>query len=168
MKDTPSDKQLFLLSLTKDINMECFPSYGYVMVVMYNTDTKRVTVIHNNNIGKHILAIQHTSTDQKLYRLPNYITENRKGDIFVSDFEFAVVVKERGERHRFSYTGCPLGSGLEPRVVCIDALLIIPVCDVNTHTVQMIDKDVQFLSMLLKPQQGMNRPQGLYCDGKST
>ncbi|XP_061171145.1 uncharacterized protein LOC133180694 [Saccostrea echinata] len=145
----------------------CSPSNGDLMVVMYNTYTKTAFVNRYNNTGEHTQTIQYDNTRQKLYRLPNYITENCNGDIVVSDYDRAVVVTDHGGRHRFSYTGPPSGSGLRPRGICTDALLNILVCDVNTHTVQMIDKDGRFLSLILTPKQGINRPQGLYYDVKS-
>ncbi|XP_062619360.1 uncharacterized protein LOC134280924 [Saccostrea cucullata] len=145
----------------------CSPYNEDLLVVMYNTNTKTAFVYRYNGTGEHIQTIQHTSKGQRMYRLPNYITENRNGDIVVSDYDRAVVVTDRGGRHRFSYTGPPSGSGLRPRGICTDALLNILVCDVNTHTVQMIDKDGYFLSHILTPQHGINRPQGLYYDVKS-
>lgn len=85
----------------------------------------------------------------------------------MSDYDYgsgAVVVTERGGRHRFSYTGHPSGSGLRPRGICTDALSHILVCDGRTNTVQMIDKDGQFLSHLLTESQEMGRPCSLSYD----
>nr|XP_034309425.1 uncharacterized protein LOC117683721 [Crassostrea gigas] len=76
----------------------------------------------------------------------------------------AVVVTEHGGRHRFSYTGPPSGSGLEPRGICTDALSHIMVCDGITLTVQMLDKDGQFLSHLLTKSQEMGEPWSLSYD----
>uniref|UniRef100_A0A8W8LNG2 Tripartite motif-containing protein 3 n=1 Tax=Magallana gigas TaxID=29159 RepID=A0A8W8LNG2_MAGGI len=100
-----------------------------------------------------------------LYRRPSYITENNNGDVVVSDSIFpsgAVVVTERGGRHRFSYTGHPSGSGLWPWGICTDALSHILVCD--DRTVQMLNKDGQFLSHLLTKSQEMGRPWSLSYD----
>ncbi|XP_052692830.1 uncharacterized protein LOC128171121 [Crassostrea angulata] len=76
----------------------------------------------------------------------------------------AVVVTECGGRHRFSYTGHPSGSGLDPCGICTDALSHILVCDDKTKTVQMIDKDGQFLSHLLIRPSGIFRPWSLSYD----
>ncbi|XP_056008401.1 uncharacterized protein LOC125665717 [Ostrea edulis] len=149
----------------------CSPSTGDLMVGMYNynTDTGKVTLY--NSSGQHILTIQHHNTGHTLYSHPLYITENKNGDIIVSDWikymRGVVVVTERGGRHRFSYTGPPSGSSLHPRGICTDALSHILVCDYNTHTVQMIDKDGHFLSLLLTPQHGINSPRGLNYDDKA-
>ncbi|XP_056007569.1 uncharacterized protein LOC125666209 isoform X1 [Ostrea edulis] len=149
----------------------CSPSTGDLMVGMYNTDTETGKVTRYNSSGQHILTIQHHNTGHTLYSRPYYITENNNGDIIVSDWikykRGAVVVTERGGRHRFSYTGPPSGSSLRPRGICTDALSHILVCDFNTHTVQMIDKDGHFLSLLLTRQHGINTPRSLNYDDKT-
>nr|XP_034308471.1 uncharacterized protein LOC117683416 [Crassostrea gigas] len=147
------------------------PSTGDLLVGMRygneNTDTGKVT--RYNQSGQLTQTIQHDITGRGLYRYPHYITENNNWDIAVSDFEDyyetgAVVVTERGGRHRFSYTGHPSGSGLEPNGICTDALSHILVCDGTTRTVQMLDKDGQFLSHLLTESQEMREPRGLSYD----
>nr|XP_034320715.1 uncharacterized protein LOC117687750 [Crassostrea gigas]XP_034320716.1 uncharacterized protein LOC117687750 [Crassostrea gigas]XP_034320717.1 uncharacterized protein LOC117687750 [Crassostrea gigas] len=142
------------------------PSTGDLLVGMYNYDTETGKVTRYNQSGQLTQTIQNNNTGQGLYREPNYITENNNGDVVVSDYisESGVVVTERGGRHRFSYTGHPSGSGLEPRGICTDALSHILVCDYITHTVQMLDKDGQFLSHLRTKSQEMRRPWSLSYD----
>ncbi|XP_056007497.1 E3 ubiquitin-protein ligase TRIM71-like [Ostrea edulis] len=149
----------------------CSPSTGDLMVGMYNTDTETGKVTRYNSSGQHILTIEHDNTGHTLYSYPLYITENNNGDIIVSDWIInynhgAVVVTERGGRHRLSYTEPPSGSSLVPLGICTDALSHILVCDLNTHTVQMIDKDGHFLSLLLIPH-GINYPYSLNYDDKT-
>uniref|UniRef100_K1QAS3 Tripartite motif-containing protein 3 n=1 Tax=Magallana gigas TaxID=29159 RepID=K1QAS3_MAGGI len=120
-------------------------------------------VTRYNQGGQLTQTIKHDSTGQGLYSDPIYITENNNGDVVVSDL-YAVVVTERGGRHRFSYTGPPSGSGLRPLGICTDALSHILVCDLRTKTVQMLDKDGQFLSHLLTESQEMREPLGLSYD----
>lgn len=69
----------------------------------------------------------------------------------LSDIEHsAVTVTSEKGKHRFSYTGPQLTSKpLYPRGVCTDALSHILVCDVSTHTVQLLSEDGQFLKFLL-------------------
>ncbi|XP_056006941.1 uncharacterized protein LOC130050720 [Ostrea edulis] len=146
----------------------CSLSTGDLMVGMWNTDTGKVT--RYNSSGQHILTIQHDNTGHTMYSRPRYITENNNGDIIVSEWitinRGAVVGTERGGRHRFSYTGPPSGSSLDPRGICTDALSHILVCDVKTDTVQIIDKDGHFLSLLLT-QHGINKPFSLNYDDKT-
>eukprot|EP00105_Crassostrea_gigas_P039449 XP_019923597.1 PREDICTED: uncharacterized protein LOC105330315 [Crassostrea gigas] len=139
------------------------PSTGDLLVGMYSYDTDTAKVTRYNQSGKLTQTIQKDNTGRGLYRKPNYITENNNGDVVVSDYG-AVVVTERGGRHRFSYTGHPSGSGLWPHGICTDALSHILVCDDRTNTVQMINKDGQFLSHLLTESQEMGKPWSLSYD----
>eukprot|EP00105_Crassostrea_gigas_P040757 XP_019924905.1 PREDICTED: uncharacterized protein LOC105333353 [Crassostrea gigas] len=146
------------------------PSTGDLLVGMsrdgsyIHTRTGKVT--RYNQSGQLTQTIQHDNTRRRMrmYSKPNYITENNNGDVVVSDSYSAVVVTERGGRHRFSYTGPPSGSGLVPRGICTDALSHILVCDGETKTVQMLDKDGQFLSHLLTKSQEMGEPRSLSYD----
>uniref|UniRef100_K1PFM4 Tripartite motif-containing protein 2 n=1 Tax=Magallana gigas TaxID=29159 RepID=K1PFM4_MAGGI len=140
------------------------PSTGDLLVGMYNDDTKTAKVTRYNQSGQLTQTIQNDNTGMGLYSKPSYITENNNGDVVVSDDESAVVVTERGGRHRFSYTGPPSGSGLEPRGICTDPLSHILVCDYKTKTVQMIDRDGQFLSHLLTESQEIYGPWSLSYD----
>jgi hypothetical protein len=137
------------------------------MVAMrdYNTNTAKVT-LYSDQLHP-VLSIQHNNTGHALYKLPCYITENRNTDVIVSDEDRGVVVTERGGRHRFSYKGPPSGSGLSPHGICTDALSHILVCDDNTDTVHMIDKDGHFLSMLLTEQHGIYWAYSLNYDDKT-
>jgi hypothetical protein len=146
----------------------CSPTTGDLMVGMYNTDSLTARVSLYSETLHHILTIQNDNTGHMIYRDPIFITENKNSDIVVSDNGHrAVVVTERGGRHRFSYTGYPLGSSLRPWGICTDALSHILVCDVNSHTVQMIDKDGHFLSFFLTRQHGIYGPRGLGYDDKT-
>ncbi|XP_052693141.1 uncharacterized protein LOC128171387 [Crassostrea angulata] len=139
------------------------PSTGDLLVGMYRTGTGKVT--RYNQSGQLTQTIQNHNTGRGLYSRPLYITENNNGDVVVSDYwSDAVVVTERGGRHRFSYTGPPSGSGLWPCGICTDALSHILVCDDITDTVQMINKDGQFLSHLLTESQEMGYPRSLSYD----
>ncbi|XP_065937207.1 uncharacterized protein [Magallana gigas] len=149
------------------------PSTGDLLVGMYNNDTKTGKetgkVTRYNQSGQLTQTIQHNNTGRGLYSRPYYITENNNGDVVVSDLykdytSGAVVVTERGGRYRFSYTGHPSGSRLLPHGICTDALSHILVCDWITETVQMINKDGQFLSHLLTKSQEMGIPQSLSYD----
>uniref|UniRef100_K1PWI4 Tripartite motif-containing protein 2 n=1 Tax=Magallana gigas TaxID=29159 RepID=K1PWI4_MAGGI len=141
------------------------PSTGDLLVGMWCIYTNTGKVTRYNQSGQLTQTIQHDNTGRRLYRDPHYITENNNGDVVVSDFlSGAVVVTERGGRHRFSYTGHPSGSRLQPWGICTDALSHILVCDDIIKTVQMLDKDGQFLSHLLKKSQEMGGPWGLSYD----
>nr|XP_034310540.1 uncharacterized protein LOC117684056 [Crassostrea gigas]XP_034310541.1 uncharacterized protein LOC117684056 [Crassostrea gigas]XP_034310543.1 uncharacterized protein LOC117684056 [Crassostrea gigas]XP_034310544.1 uncharacterized protein LOC117684056 [Crassostrea gigas]XP_034310545.1 uncharacterized protein LOC117684056 [Crassostrea gigas] len=142
------------------------PSTGDLLVGMRYIHIKTGKVTRYNKSGQLIQTIQHDNTGRGLCK-PNYITENNNGDVVVSDYGYpsgALVVTERGGRHRFSYTGPPSGSVLEPLGICTDALSHILVCDGNTKTVQMLDQDGKFLSHLLTESQEMGEPWSLSYD----
>nr|XP_034309388.1 uncharacterized protein LOC105325719 [Crassostrea gigas] len=143
------------------------PSTGDLLVAMCYIHTRTGKVTRYNQSGQLTQTIQHDNTGRGLYRGPNYLTENNNWDVVVSDYVYpsgAVVVTDHGGRHRFSYTGPPSGSGLRPCGICTDALSHILVCDDRTKTVQMLDKDGQFLSHLLTKSQEMDEPWSLSYD----
>ncbi|XP_062573873.1 uncharacterized protein LOC134235743 [Saccostrea cucullata] len=144
------------------------PSTGHLLVGMYNTDTGTKTgkVVRYNSTGENIQTIQHNNnTGQVLYRKPYYITENRNGDVIVSDYlRLAVVVTDRDGNYRFSYTGPPSGSLLYPRGICTDALSHILLCDDYTLSVQMLDSEGHYLTEINTRQHGIDTPYGLSYD----
>nr|XP_022294178.1 uncharacterized protein LOC111104488 [Crassostrea virginica]XP_022294179.1 uncharacterized protein LOC111104488 [Crassostrea virginica]XP_022294180.1 uncharacterized protein LOC111104488 [Crassostrea virginica]XP_022294181.1 uncharacterized protein LOC111104488 [Crassostrea virginica] len=147
----------------------CSSPSGDLLVGMYrydeDTDTDTGKVMRYDNTGKHKQTISHNdNTSHDMYEDPWFITENNNGDVVVSDFFRAVVVTSVEGVHRFSYTGPPSGSELFfPWGICTDVMSHILVSDVNTETVQMLDRDGQFLSYVLTRQTpGMDyRPCGL-------
>ncbi|XP_078312213.1 uncharacterized protein LOC111133298 [Crassostrea virginica] len=129
----------------------CSPSSGDLLVGMWRRDTDTGKVMRYDNTGKYKQTIPHNdNTPHDLYKYPLYITENNNGDVLVSDYYCAVVVTSGEGVHRFSYTGPPSGLGLfSPRGICTDVMSHILVSDLNTDTVQMLDRNGQFLSYLL-------------------
>ncbi|XP_078311496.1 uncharacterized protein LOC144618741 [Crassostrea virginica] len=133
------------------------PSSGDLLVVMWRRYTYTGKVMRYDNTGKHKQTIPHDdNTPHTLYKSPVYITENNNGDVLVSEtlsnFHGAVVVTSGEGVHRFSYTGPPSGSGLRPLGICTDVMSHILVSDGITSTVQMLDRDGQFLSYVLTRQ----------------
>eukprot|EP00105_Crassostrea_gigas_P003271 XP_011416072.2 PREDICTED: uncharacterized protein LOC105320016 [Crassostrea gigas] len=141
------------------------PPTGDLLVGMYRKEPVTGKVTRYNQSGQLTQTIQYDNTGLEMYSVPQYITENNNGNVLVSD-SGAIVVTERGGRHRFTYTGHPTGSGLDPRGICTDALSHILVCDCRTNTVQILDKDGQFLSHLLKESENVD-PYSLCYDVNS-
>uniref|UniRef100_A0A8W8LRX9 B box-type domain-containing protein n=1 Tax=Magallana gigas TaxID=29159 RepID=A0A8W8LRX9_MAGGI len=137
---------------------------GDLLVGMETNGEAKVTKY--NKIGTEIQNIQRDNKGQVLYSYPRYITENINGDVCVSDYnKHAVVVVDKSGQHRFSYTG--QGSGLGPYGICTDVLGHILVCDDISATVHFLDKDGQFLSLLLTPQQGVDYPLSVCVDDEN-
>ncbi|XP_061165867.1 uncharacterized protein LOC133174786 [Saccostrea echinata] len=152
----------------------CSPSNGDFLVgaIWYDKSEQRYTeanITRYSSKGQQLQIIQHNNKGENLYSDPIYITENRNGDVIVSDmFRRTVVVTDCEGEYRFSYRGSPSNSGFfVPNGICTDALSNILVCDGHSKTVQMIDKDGCFLSLLLTEQNGINRPGGLCYDDKT-
>eukprot|EP00105_Crassostrea_gigas_P021760 XP_011441020.1 PREDICTED: tripartite motif-containing protein 3 [Crassostrea gigas] len=136
---------------------------GDILVGMIKDIEGNVT--RYNKTGTEIHNIQRNNKGQELYALPHYITENINGDVCVSDFnKHAVVVVDKSGRHRFSYTG--QGSRLDPYGICTDLLGHILVCDtyIISNTVDILDQDGQFLSLILTSQQGITYPRSVCVD----
>lgn len=127
------------------------PSSGDLLVGMLKDDDQIGRVERYNTSGQLKQTIPHDTSYNTLYMFPCYVTENKNGDVVVSDDQLcAVVVTSRVGVHRFSYTGPPpTGSGLWPRGICTDGLSHILVCDCKTKSIQMIDRDGQFMLFLL-------------------
>ncbi|XP_062588467.1 uncharacterized protein LOC134250131 isoform X2 [Saccostrea cucullata] len=149
----------------RPVSVYSSPSTGDLLVGMYRGDPYTGKVVRYNSTGENTQTIQHhNNTGQRLYGYPLYITENRNGDVIVSDWDReAVVVTDRDVNYRFSYTGPPSGSGLSPRGICTDALSHILVCDYNTWSVLMLDSEGHYLTEILT-QHGIDSPWGLKYD----
>ncbi|XP_065938124.1 uncharacterized protein [Magallana gigas] len=132
---------------------------GDILVGMETDEVAKVT--RYNKTGTEIQNIQRDNKGQALYSNPHYITENINGDVCVSDYNAVVVVDNLGQ-YRFSYTG--QGSEFIPYGICTDVLGHILVCDDFSGKVHLLDKDGQFLSLLLTPQQGVGSIRSVCVD----
>uniref|UniRef100_A0A8W8LM52 B box-type domain-containing protein n=1 Tax=Magallana gigas TaxID=29159 RepID=A0A8W8LM52_MAGGI len=139
-------------------------NHGDILVGMIKNREGKVT--RYNKTGTEIQNIQRDNKGQVLYSYPQYITENINGDVCVSDWDkHAVVVVDKSGQHRFSYTGH--GSRFYPYGICNDVLGHILVCDDISETVHLLDKDGQFLSLLLAEQQGVKYPYSVCVDDEN-
>lgn len=81
------------------------------------------------------------------------ITENKNGDIIVSDMKKkALVVVDKNGRHRFNYMGRHNESNFNPESICTDIQGNILVCNMHyaEHSIHLVDQAGQFLTCLLK------------------
>ncbi|XP_065938594.1 tripartite motif-containing protein 5-like isoform X2 [Magallana gigas] len=136
---------------------------GDLLVGMRKDREGKVT--RYNKTGTEIQNIQRDNKGQALYSDPHYITENINGDVCVSDCGIAVVVVDKSGQHRFSYTD--QGSGFYPYGICTDVLSHILVCNGFSEKVHLLDKDGQFLSLLLTSQQGVHIPCSVCVDNEN-
>lgn len=138
----------------------CSHSSSDVLVGMWEILTDRGKIMRFNSTGEVKDKIE-KDKNNNLYKNPMYITENYNGDIVVSDLNRCLVVTDCGGKHRFSYTGHPVESGLSPCGTCTDVFSNILVCDKRTNTVQIIDKNGTFMYFLLRESDGISEPCGL-------
>nr|XP_034314525.1 protein PML-like [Crassostrea gigas]XP_034314526.1 protein PML-like [Crassostrea gigas]XP_034314527.1 protein PML-like [Crassostrea gigas]XP_034314529.1 protein PML-like [Crassostrea gigas] len=138
---------------------------GDILVGMEKGVKAKVT--RYNKTRKEIQNIPSDNKGQEIYSYPHYITENINGDICTSDYnKEAVVVVNKSGQHRFSYTGH--GSEFYPFGICNDLLGHIIVCNgyLGNCSLDIIDQDGQFLSLLRTQQKGI-QPYGLCVDDES-
>ncbi|XP_052677991.1 uncharacterized protein LOC128159003 [Crassostrea angulata] len=137
---------------------------GDILVGMKTDEEGKVT--RYNKTGTEIQNIQRDNKGQPPYKYPHYITENINGDVCVSDIDkHAVVVVDKSGQHRFSYTG--QRSRLDPFGICTDVLGHILVCDEISEKAHLLNRDGQFLSLLLTPQQGVEYPYSVCVDDEN-
>ncbi|XP_062589881.1 uncharacterized protein LOC134251470 [Saccostrea cucullata] len=144
-----------------------------LVMVRYDSDNASIPLsdvkcIRYNSTLQPIQTIQYHKTGKPLYHEPVYITENKNGDIVVSDIGKGVVVTDRDGKYRFTYTGPPEGLSLfMPCGICVDTFLNILICGRLDQTIQMINRDGLLLSILPTKQDGMVQPLGLGYDEKN-
>ncbi|XP_061192650.1 uncharacterized protein LOC133200850 [Saccostrea echinata] len=137
----------------------CSPLTGDLLVGMATINHTAAKVVRYLSSGVEKQSIQYDDRQQALYTYPAYVTENRNGDIIVSD-NYVVMVTDYKGGVRFTYRGSP-DQGLAPRGVCTDPLLNILVCDCRSHGVHMLDKDGNLLTVLLQYAENSAGPWGV-------
>ena len=127
-----------------------------ILVGMIKGDHAKVT--RYSKTGKKIKSKQR---DRVNFHYQCYITENINGNICTSDIiKLAVVVVNRSWQNRFSYTG--QASRFVPWGISTDVFGHILVCDGNNHSVDLLDKEGGFISVILSSQQGIKYPLGVF------
>lgn len=101
----------------------CSPSTGDLQVGVSNSGTGMVG--RYSQTGHLTQTIKYDKRGGTLYVKPHFITENKNGDVVVSDYTYdifcsvgTVVVTDRGGRHRFSHKRLPSGHRIDPRGIC--------------------------------------------------
>ncbi|XP_062595854.1 uncharacterized protein LOC134257227 [Saccostrea cucullata] len=111
--------------------------------------------IHSSHINGDLLVGMWTSGKAKVTRY------NKTGK------ELQNIQRDNKGEELFSYTGQK--SKFEPYGICTDVLGHILVCDghYNSNTVHLLNQDGQILSLLLTPQQGVDRPRAVCVDDEN-
>lgn len=121
--------------------------------------------------GKSLQNIRKKGLLKDLYKSIDCITENINGDICVSDaLSYSVVVVTGSGRYRFSYFGQNSQETFTPCGICTDGLGHILVCNdsfsfrPNCSSVHLLDKDGNFLCLLLTPERCPISPSAVCID----
>ena len=153
------------------LSIYCSPSSGDFLVGKHCARNNKGKVNRFNSSGQLIQTI----LKECFYSYPHYVTENKNGDVVVSDRgKYSVIVTGHGGSHRFTYkTNSPKAEAFfnnfcyydmltPPYGICTDPLLNILVCvDKNVH---IIDKDGHFLSYLVDSFSAFELLKGLTYD----
>lgn len=134
-------------SARRPLSVYCSPFTGKILVGVTKKSPRTGFVMHYNRHGEKTNDMPHNNSGQTLYSKPAYITENSNGDIVVSDSGLnKVVVTDRRGKYRFSYTGHRPFSYRLFYGVCCDGQSNILICDLDSKSVHVIDKNGHFLS----------------------
>lgn len=120
-----------------------------------------------NMSGMKLNQIEFDDEGQSLYEETIYITENKNGDIIVSDNgKKAIIVTDKSGRYLFNYKGHNSQTTFHPGGICTDIVGHILVCNVSGDpNVHLLDIKGRFLMHLLtKHQHGSDCPQALCVD----
>lgn len=158
-KMTPGGKNVIMF--TSDSNMiMCIHSSKINMdliVCVHNKTNNSVQLARYGSTGETIRDIAVDGLGQELYKYPIYVTENRNGDVVVSDKEKkALVVVDSFGGYRFDYSG--YHSQLSPGGICTDVYrhILVADCHFNNSSIHILDQDGQFLLVLLSTQECKN------------
>lgn len=116
--------------------------------------------------GIKLCDIVKDSEGQDLYVNPVYITEQRNGNIAVSDCDKrSVVAVDQSGQYCFEYKGHRSESDFHPRGICSDLSGNILVCNSSTDnaSVHLLDQSGHFINLLLTKSELDIRPPCALC-----
>lgn len=122
-------------------------------------------VTRYSNLGNKVNQIEMDDEGFPLYHKPIFITENKNGDIIVSDnVKKAVVAVDKSGRYLFRYRGHPFHSEFHPGGICTDVFGHIIASNVAfDRNIHLLDQTGHFLIYLMTE---LHRPQALCMDTK--
>ncbi|XP_033743911.1 tripartite motif-containing protein 2-like [Pecten maximus] len=137
------------------------------------TKTSKRMVARLNSQGQQVQAYEYTDGNKRLFTRPYRVVENINGDICVTDKTSMgsgrVVVLDSLGNLRFIYDGRSASAGERPfspcGIVC-DSYGRLLIADTNNHCVHIVDKHGQFVSFLLRKEDGITCPTSLVLNGE--
>ena len=148
------------------ISMACCYNGNILVAMMIHVVGEAKVVCYNRGGGEN-LSIQLDNNRKPLYQTPRFVCENRNDDVVVSNHyenRGTVVVTDSKGNYRFTFKGNPKEPGFKPGGIVFDGLSNILVCDENSNTVLLLDKDGNFKKSILTQHDGIGRPRCVgYC-----
>lgn len=129
-----------------------------------NFFSRRAKVLRFSVSGQLLQTIENNG-DERLFHFPQYVRENKNGDICVSDMinhdEGRVVVVDSLGKWRFICESRNDQSPLHPMGVACDDECRILIADQKEDLVFIVDKDGTYLKQVLTKKESLSEPSGL-------
>ncbi|XP_069129991.1 tripartite motif-containing protein 2-like [Argopecten irradians] len=137
------------------------------------TKASKRLVARLDSQGQQVQAYEYTDGNKRLFTRPYRVVENINGDVCVTDKTSMgsgrVVVLDCLGNLRFIYDGCSASAWERPfspcGIVC-DSYGRLLIADTNNHCIHIVDKHGQFVSFLLRKEDGITCPTTLTLDGQ--
>ncbi|XP_062568539.1 uncharacterized protein LOC134230713 [Saccostrea cucullata] len=144
---------------------------GEILLVQYTSTTKGkfLSKVTRHDSTGWTQVIEEDRNGRRVYEnVPQYITENRNGDIWTSSSWGQVVVVDSSGQHRFNYTGQKFQSHFKPSGICTDSFGHALVCNCwsKDASIHLLNEDGGFLRLLMTSDDGFRRPCALCLDDK--
>ncbi|XP_062610072.1 uncharacterized protein LOC134271875 [Saccostrea cucullata] len=144
---------------------------GEILLVQYTSITKGkfLSKVTRHDSTGWTQVIEEDRNGRRVYEnVPQYITENRNGDIWTSSSWGQVVVVDSSGQHRFNYTGQKFQSHFKPSGICTDSFGHALVCNCwsKDASIHLLNEDGGFLRLLMTSDDGFRRPCALCLDDK--
>lgn len=119
-----------------------------------------------NKNGEKLFEFEYLNPD-KLIVYPLFLSVNINGDICISDNFFCHVIafNNKGEK-QYTYKGSPPHSEFSPTGICNDLRGHVLVCNCHESnpSVHLLDKNGEFLKMIVRDSEDVKEPWGLCVD----
>ncbi|XP_060065852.1 E3 ubiquitin-protein ligase TRIM71-like [Ylistrum balloti] len=137
------------------------------------TKTSRRMVSRLDSQGQQVQVYEYMDGNKRLFTRPYRVVENINGDICVTDKTSMgsgrVVVLDSLGNLKFIYDGRSVSAGERPfspcGIVC-DSYGRLLIADTNNHCIHIVDKHGQFVSFLLRKEDGITCPTSLGLNGE--
>ncbi|XP_048764014.1 E3 ubiquitin-protein ligase TRIM71-like [Ostrea edulis] len=150
MKDIKHIEYLFSTGDFEPCGLHCCRN-GDILVSVYNNQRAKVDKFGSKGYKTQDIEIKENG--RRLFKKPTFITQNKTGDICVSDQDRVVVTTDCGT-FRFNYYGRKFKT-FTPRGICCNKLSHIIVADNINNVIHVVNENGTMLSALDTSGQGI-------------